>query len=179
MLSCVFVEAGEDILEWKALPGWLAFSFLTHRHTLFVDSSRVFPVGHTHTQSGSVDSFWQKVFWSKLTCRRRLVPLSHPLVNAAIINRRISSFTLQISFRFFLTLLNVFLQSYSSYKTLSYYYKYTFCPRCQPLNVPSVLQETLQQLIVMPLPNILHIAKDPISGNTLLRTRHEEKLFVL
>lgn len=33
---------------------------------------------------------------------------------------------------------------------------------------PPVLQDNLQQLIVMPLPNILCIAKDPISGNTQL-----------
>ncbi len=35
-----------------------------------------------------------------------------------------------------------------------------------PQTSSSPLQETLQQLIVMPLPNILCVAKDPISGNT-------------
>lgn len=37
---------------------------------------------------------------------------------------------------------------------------------------PPPLQDTLQQLIVMPLPNILCIAKDPISGNTPTHHTH-------
>uniref|UniRef100_A0A3Q1EY15 Coiled-coil domain containing 88C n=1 Tax=Acanthochromis polyacanthus TaxID=80966 RepID=A0A3Q1EY15_9TELE len=40
-------------------------------------------------------------------------------------------------------------------------------------HIRTYYQETLQQLIVMPLPNILCIAKDPISGNTHLVVNHK------
>uniref|UniRef100_A0AAQ5ZCH5 HOOK N-terminal domain-containing protein n=1 Tax=Amphiprion ocellaris TaxID=80972 RepID=A0AAQ5ZCH5_AMPOC len=46
-------------------------------------------------------------------------------------------------------------------------------------HIRTYYQETLQQLIVMPLPNILCIAKDPISGNTthtLVCERKEEMI---
>lgn len=102
-----------------------------------------------------------------MTCGRRLVPLSHPLVNVAVINSRSRSVK-HSSDQFsdlFLTLLNVFYNLKIQIKHSVVIIKCTFST-LPTLNVPSVLQETLQQLIVMPLPNILHIAKDPISGNT-------------
>lgn len=50
--------------------------------------------------------------------------------------------------------------------TDSYYYDHKTFIFLPPPTSSSPLQDTLQQLIVMPLPNILCVAKDPISGNT-------------
>lgn len=116
---------------------------------------------------------WDIIHWSTKTVSTRATSLNvwyfvNLLSNGHIVTNKKWSF-IQIG---------LFLKTLSGCKcagafiyenTCIHYYFSSFDGKIKTFVLSPSLQDTLRQLIVMPLPDILCIARDPISGNTFKR----------